>query len=373
MEHRIRGLWSGSYRMRAISCSTKLRGLALLTAVIACTAFSATPTPVQAAQSADTKAQENFGAESYAKHCAICHGDHREGILPGFPPLAGIQHRLKDSQIVDLIHAGKGRMPGFPKVRDRELTELLLYLDTAPVPATVATTSAAGNPAIKKLTGAAAAGGALFLQNCAFCHGRDAMGGETGPDLTQSKLVTTDTDGSNISEVIRLGRVEKKMPAFNFSNQELSSLVAFIRARQAAAEKGNRRGVDVTDLQTGNADAGKRFFHDNCSKCHSVTGDLALIGSRVFGLRLEERMLYPQAAPSKVTVTPAGGKKITGTLAYLDEFTVGLYDKDWAYHSWPTDQVKFSVDSPANAHIELFPKYTDDDVHNLMAYLQSLK
>lgn len=199
------------------------------------------------------------------------------------------------------------------------------------------------------------------------------MGGETGPDLTQSKLVTTDTDGSKIIEVIRLGRVEKKMPAFNFSDQELGSIVAFIRARQMAAEKGNRRGVDVTDLQTGNADAGKRFFHDNCSKCHSVTGDLALIGSRVFGLRLEERMLYPQGAQSKVTVTPPGGKKIAGTLAYLDEFTVGLYDKDWVYHSWPTDQVKFSVDSPANAHIELFPKYTDDDVHNLMAYLQSLK
>jgi cytochrome c oxidase cbb3-type subunit 3 len=168
------------------------------------------------------------------------------------------------------------------------------------------------------------------------------------------------------------------MPAFsNLSNQELSSLVEFIHFRVVAAakQKGGRRGVDVSDLQTGNAEAGKQYFNGagTCSKCHSPTGDLAGIASRFEGLRLEERMLYPQGAKSKVTVTLPSGQRFEGILAYQDEFTIGLRDANGDYHSWSTAKVKFKVDSPVEAHVDLFPKYTDDDIHNLMAYLQTLR
>jgi mono/diheme cytochrome c family protein len=320
------------------------------------------------------KTPEIPGSDSYSKHCAICHGELREGILPGFPPLAGIQHQMKDAQILELIRKGKGRMPGFPALKDDELAGLMKFLATSPAVAPVTSGLPGDKHGRTQLTGAAAAGGALFLQNCAFCHGRDAMGGETGPDLTQSKLVLGDKDGSKIIEVTREGRIEKKMPAFNFSTSEAQSLVAFIRARvtAAAAMGGNRRGVDVADLQTGNAQSGKAFFDANCARCHSPTGDLAGIAKRYEGLRLEQRMLYPEYTSIKVIVTLPNGKKIAGTLAYQDEFTIGLRDQDWAYHSWRTDSVKFTIDEPVEAHVELFPKYTDDDVHNLMAYLQTL-
>ena len=224
----------------------------------------------------------------------------------------------------------------------------------------------------------AAAGGSLFQQNCAFCHGRDAMGGETGPDLTRSKLVLTDTDGSKISGVVHNGRIEKKMPPFpSLSDEQLTMLVAFIKSRvtAAAAMNGNRRGVDVSDLQTGNVEAGKQYFNGagGCAKCHSPTGDLAGIATRYEGLHLEERMLYPRDVESKVTVTLANGEKVAGTLAYLDEFTVGLRDANGTYRSWQVGSVKYKVDSPVDAHVELFPKYTDADIHNLMAYLQTLR
>ena len=49
-------------------------------------------------------------------------------------------------------------------------------------------------------------GGPVFLQQCAFCHGRDAAGGEDGPDLTGSKLVAADAGGDKIAPVIREGR-----------------------------------------------------------------------------------------------------------------------------------------------------------------------
>jgi hypothetical protein len=84
-------------------------------------------------------------------------------------------------------------------------------------------------------------------------------------------------------------------------------------------------------------------------------------------------MLYPRDVKSKVTVTPADGKTVTGVLAYLDEFTVGMKDANGVYHSWPVKSVKYSVDDPVQAHVDLFPKYTDDDIHNLMAYLQTLR
>jgi cytochrome c oxidase cbb3-type subunit III len=236
---------------------------------------------------------------------------------------------------------------------------------------TAATSTAAHTSDLAK------AGGELFDQNCSFCHGRDAMGGETGPDLTRSKLVLTDVGGDKISEVIRDGRPQKNMPSFTFSSNELLSLVAFIHAQatKAASLNGKRRGVDVSDLQTGNVDLGKQYFNGagGCAKCHSPTGDLAGIATRYQGLQLEERMLYPRDAKSHVTVTLPSGEKITGILEYQDEFVIGLRDESKTYHSWSTANVKYVVDSPLNAHVDLFSKYTDDDIHNLMAYLQTLR
>ena len=224
-------------------------------------------------------------------------------------------------------------------------------------------------------------GAALFRQDCSFCHGRDAGGGETGPDLTRSKLVTDDVNGNKIGPVVRSGRPDKGMPHFDRTDEQIASLVAFIHTQQnnslAAGRKGSggRKGVDPSDLQTGNVEAGKQYFNGagGCATCHSPTGDLAGVASRYKGLQLEEQMLYPRHAKSKVTVTLASGPTITGTLAYQDEFTVGLTDSSGQYRSWRTRDVQYKVDAPVNAHAELFPKYTDDDIHNLMAYIQTLR
>ena len=84
-------------------------------------------------------------------------------------------------------------------------------------------------------------------------------------------------------------------------------------------------------------------------------------------------MLYPKLAKSKVTVTLALGQQISGTLAYLDEFVVGLVNESGVYQSWRTRDVQYKVNAPAEAHADLLSKYSDDDVHNLMAYLQTLR
>jgi cytochrome c oxidase cbb3-type subunit 3 len=167
------------------------------------------------------------------------------------------------------------------------------------------------------------------------------------------------------------------MPSFNLSSEEISSVVAFIHSQKAKVESqvGGRRGVDAADLQTGDAEAGKRYFNGagTCSSCHSPTGDLAGIASRLKGLQLEQRMLYPEDAQSKITVKLPGGQTVSGTLAYKDEFTVALRDASGNYRSWPADAVKYTIEAPVEAHVDLFGKYTDADIHNLMAYLQTLR
>jgi cytochrome c oxidase cbb3-type subunit 3 len=255
--------------------------------------------------------------------------------------------------------------------------QLHIYAATGQAPARTQNAGPTHGGDATALSPAATAGGTLFQQNCAFCHGRDAGGGETGPDLTRSKLVSSDVGGDKIGDVVLHGRPDKGMPAFQFSGEQITNLAAFIHAEQtkAMAQSGKRKGVDVSDLQTGNVEAGKAYFNGagGCSTCHSPTGDLAGIASKFEGLQLEERMLYPKDVKNKVTVTLRSGETVSGTLEYLDEFTVGLRDASGTYRSWKVSDVKVKVDSPVDAHVALFPKYTDDDIHNLMAYIQTLR
>jgi mono/diheme cytochrome c family protein len=224
------------------------------------------------------------------------------------------------------------------------------------------------------------AGQAIFSAQCGFCHGRDAMGGESGPDLTRSALVATDVHGDTITPLMRSGRADKGMPAFTLNDADLAAVVAFIHDQKTKAESltGGRRAVDVADLQTGNADAGKAYFKGACSRCHSPTGDLAGIGKRLEGLPLLQRMLYPApvagaVSRAKVTVTRRSGEIVTGSLAYQDEFTIALTDLSGAYRAFPADTVKFTVDNPLQAHVEQLGRYTDADMHNVLAYLHTLR
>jgi len=228
------------------------------------------------------------------------------------------------------------------------------------------------------------AGQTLFAAQCAFCHGREAAGGETGPDLTSSEIVEKDVDGNEIGPVVRTGRSDRGMPQFNLTDTDLAAIVAFIHDEKAKAESkpGRRRNVQPEDLQTGDAEEGKHYFNGagGCSKCHSPTGDLAGVANRLRGLALLQRMLYPKPgksgpadSPATVTVTMSTGQTVTGKLAYQDEFVIGLTDSSGWYRSWFKGGVKFKVVNPLEAHSEQLGKYTDETMHNVLAYLQTLR
>ena len=226
------------------------------------------------------------------------------------------------------------------------------------------------------------AGEPRFAARCGFCHGRDAGGGEGGPDLTRSELVAEDTYGDRIRELLRSGRVAGDMHAFDLDDEEFTLIVAFIHDRKTQAElaMGGRRFVEADDLRTGDALAGQRYFNGagGCAQCHSETGDLARIASRFEGLALLRRMLYPgfgqpAPAPATVTVNLPTGETLTGDLASRDEFTISLIDSDGASHSWSTDEVEYTVDDPMATHFDLLGAYTDEDMHNLYAYLETMR
>jgi cytochrome c oxidase cbb3-type subunit 3 len=213
-----------------------------------------------------------------------------------------------------------------------------------------------------------------FAQNCAFCHGRDAAGGESGPDLTRSGVVTTDQNGNKIGDVVKNGR-PGGMPKFSVTDQELAELVAFLHTQAAGAnsDEAKRRKIGLSDLLTGNAASGKQYFYGKgqCSKCHSPTGDLAGIARKYDPIKLQTQMLYPWKAPVKVNVTLSSGKTISGKLEHLDEFSLTMRDAAGWPHSWPVSSVEYKLDDPAQAHLNLLPQYTDADIHNLFAYLNT--
>ena len=228
------------------------------------------------------------------------------------------------------------------------------------------------------------AGELRFASQCGFCHGRDAQGGESGPDLTRSPLVAEDVRGDKLRPMILAGRPGAGKPSFSLPPTDVAAIVAFIHDARSKVESANgkRRGVDTDDLQTGNAEAGKQYFNGagGCARCHSLNGSFATVGARFQGLALLQRMLYPRergtntaSGPQAVTVTTGNGETVSGRLAYSDEFTVTLVDSAGWPRSFPVSAVRVDIDDPLRAHTDQLGRYTDREMHDVFAYLQSLR
>jgi cytochrome c oxidase cbb3-type subunit 3 len=224
-----------------------------------------------------------------------------------------------------------------------------------------------------------------FVPACGFCHGNDARG-KSGPDLVRSTLVLHDKDGDAIGPVLRNGRPDRGMPAFaSFTNDQIADVALFLHSR--ASDVTNRFAYKIGDLVTGDSHQGEAFFQAHCASCHSPGGDLAHVAGKYEASELQRRMLYPspnllamflghagaQPKPTIVTVHLASGETVSGTLDHLDEFDVTLHDSGGWYRSFSRENATVDVQDPRAGHSALLPKYTDDDMHNLLAYLETLK
>jgi cytochrome c oxidase cbb3-type subunit III len=234
---------------------------------------------------------------------------------------------------------------------------------------------------------AAERGRKIFVPTCGFCHGNDAHG-KSGPDLVRSAVVLHDDKGDVLGPVVRNGRPERGMPAFSaLSAEQIADISMFLHSR--AADVSNRFAYKIGDLITGDAQKGAAFFNGDghCASCHSATGDLAHVAAKYEPVELQRRMLYPAPnlidvfmgratappAPTKVTVQLASGERVSGTLDHLDEFTVSMHDAAGWYRSFSREGTTVDVQDPRGAHEALLPKYSDQQMHDLLAYLETLK
>lgn len=228
-------------------------------------------------------------------------------------------------------------------------------------------------------TEAAKRGAEAYKQNCSFCHGKNADGGAHAPNLIRSLLVRHDKNGDLIGPVIQDGRPDRGMPAMRLPSDQTANIVTYLHAllsvSDSAGDSGPSSNYSLKLLLTGNAVEGKDFFYGKggCIACHSPEKDLAHIATKYPPINLQSLFLYPDAPASTVTVTLRSKAQVTGDLVHLDAFTVAILDPDGWYRSWPLKEVSVSVKDPMAAHHSLIDKYSNADLHNVFAYLESLK
>ena len=233
---------------------------------------------------------------------------------------------------------------------------------------------------------AVARGKALYGVNCQFCHGADIRGGDGGPSLLRSGVVLDDQNGELIAPVVQNGRTDRGMPKFAFTNAQVADVAAFLHTFRAAGYDESRQRPP--NIVVGDAKAGEGFFAAHCASCHSVTGDLRGLATRIEDPRLlQQTWLMPgsgggrgsappvKVPPARVVVTLPSGEKVEGVLDRLDDFVVSLTTDAGEHRSFrlSADAPKVDVKDPLQPHMNLLRTYSDADIHNVTAYLVTLK
>ncbi len=230
-------------------------------------------------------------------------------------------------------------------------------------------------------------GKALYSVNCQFCHGADTRGGDSGPSLLRSGLVLDDQHGELIAPVIQSGRTDRGMPKFAFTKEQIADIASFLHTFRAAGYDESRQRPP--SILVGDAKAGEAFFNARCASCHSTTGDLRGVASKIADPRLlQQTWLMPGSgggrgsgpAPVRVqaatvTVTLLSGENVEGTLDRIDDFGVSLRTADGTHRSFTIagDAPRVEVHDPLQPHKDLLRVYTDTDIHNVTAFLVTLK
>ena len=212
----------------------------------------------------------------------------------------------------------------------------------------------------------------VYTQFCINCHGALAKGTEQGPDLIRSPLVLRDRLGNEIGPALKKLANHKT----DLTNAQVADLTHFLKDQIEATAK-NRNPVSPPNVLTGDLEAGRAYFNGagKCNTCHSPSGDLAGVGRKYSPIDLQQRFLFPRRSkPLQVTVTPSGGQPVTGSLERIDDFSVALRDATGEYRAFTRGpNVKVDIDDPLTVHNQMLDAYTDQDMHNVVRYLESLK
>ncbi len=330
------------------------------------------------------------GRETVQKICSACH--------PAEIVLGKTMSREQWGGIVsNMISRGA-------KGTDAEFEQVVDYLskDVPPQSAAANSSNASGRKPAggslldqagandKQIVDEAAAerGKSTYIAQCITCHGPKARGTDRGDDLVRSLIVLRDRYGSQIGPYLRAGHpTQSGIQASTFTQSQIEDLSHFLHQRVGDTLRTGPYNK-VLNVLTGDPKAGEAFFNGagKCNTCHSTTGDLAGIASKYDPPVLQLKFVFPQTVafgrkklggskkPVTVTVTPSSGQSVTGELIRMDDFDVSLRDSAGQYRTFQrTPDLKVDKNDPYAAHVALLDRYTDQNIHDVVAYLETLK
>jgi mono/diheme cytochrome c family protein len=243
---------------------------------------------------------------------------------------------------------------------------------------------------------AADRGRRVWNTECITCHGAQAHGTDTAPSLLRSPLVLHDRGGNLVGPFLRKGHpTQSGAPSASLTDAQIVDVMNFLRQKINDTLRGAAL-FTVQDIVTGDPQAGAAYFNGEgkCTTCHSVTGDLAGIAARFSPVDLQQRMMFPIPARAggggragalgpapgasrsvtTVTVTSSSGPELSGALVQLDDFYVTLRDASGTTRVVKrTPDMKVVVTDPLQAHHELLDRIADKNIHDLLAFLETLK
>jgi cytochrome c oxidase cbb3-type subunit 3 len=361
----------------------QLAGLMIATMAVA-VAAQTTPARPPASQPAQTPGRAGAGPdprEATARTiCGVCHP---------FDYVVAVKRTRAQWEATVENMVGRGA-----RGTNAELTAIIDYLSESHVLAPNNIRPGAG-PADKPMVDSKAAEAArpLYAKNCQACHGADARGTPQGSNLVRSIVVLRNRYGSTLGPFLRASHPPVAIPgrggapagpAFEgLTNTDVLLLSHFLRERIHDTLRGSplfRPG----NVLVGDAKAGAEYFRGEggCTQCHSPSGDLAGIGRRLEPVNLQQRFLFPHTARRTgpgakvvtVTVTTESGQTLTGDLDRMDDFNVSFRDASGTYHSVRrTAGTRVVTNDPFAAHVALLSRITDKNMHDVVAYLETLK
>jgi cytochrome c oxidase cbb3-type subunit 3 len=241
-----------------------------------------------------------------------------------------------------------------------------------------------------------ARGKAVYSVNCTACHGGDLRGGDQGgPSLLRSLAALSDQHGETIAPIVHGARQAQGMPAFNLNDSDVNAVAEYIHSvlSKVGVQARPPGAVDPSTLNVlvGNAAHGATYFQAKCASCHSATGDLKGIAAKYEDPRTLQNTWVAGGAgggrfgggggrfggggkPSTVSISFADGQKLEGFLVRKDDFVVTVMTSDGRRTiARNGDEPKVEVHDPNEAHKKLLPTLDDNDMHDVTAYLATLK
>jgi len=232
---------------------------------------------------------------------------------------------------------------------------------------------------------AVARGLPAYNSTCGYCHGERGKGGKAGPDLIASVVTLHDEDGVQLAAHVR-GPEHSKLVKIDASDNTVADIAAYLHSRVIYAS--GRGDVRMSEVLIGDAKAGAQYFNGagGCNKCHSPTGDLKGVGAKYDSATLQDRLVMPRTgrggfgpgaaknAPY-ATVTLPSGEAIKGTPVRVTDFDVTLRFDDGSTKTWARNHgvPRVEITDPLQAHLDIMTRLTDTNMHNLAAYLATLK